>query len=220
MDRTPLRFMEPILRLFVSLSTAEAHREIIEYNFATLAELPGIPGPKFVFAHLISPHPPFVFDQAGQPLDSTQSFTFQDANEFPGSLSEYQQQYIGQVQFVNHQLRKTIDAILDQSDVPPVIILQADHGSGLLTDLTSLEKTCIRERFSPFVAYYLPDIGKEEIPPDISAVNLFRIVFDQYFDAELPLLESKLYFYTDMQRYYEFQDVTERVDQPCALPGQ
>lgn len=218
MDRTPLRFMEPILRSFTSLSTAESHREIILYNFTTLAELPDLPGPKFVFVHLISPHPPFVFDQAGMPLHSTQSFTFQDANEFPGSLQEYRNQYIGQVQFVNQQLRKTIDSILEQSDIPPVILLQADHGSGLLTDLGSSEKTCVRERFSTFAAYYLPTVGEDEIPSDISAVNLLRIIFNQYFDAQLPLLESKQFFYSDMQTYYDFEDVTGRLDEPCVLP--
>ena len=218
LDRTPLHFMEPVLKSFVSLSNAESHREIIQYNFATLADLPNMRGPKFIFVHLISPHPPFVFDQDGNPLDSTQSFTFQDANEFPGSLGEYQKRYIDQVQFVNHQLRKTIESILAQSDVPPIIILQGDHGSGLLTDLASPDKTCIRERFSPFAAYYFPDVEQDEIPPDTSAVNLFRIVFNQYFDAQLPLLESKQYFYKDTQAYYDFEDVTSRLNEACVLP--
>lgn len=218
MDFTPLGSLEPILTGFASVPTPKSHREIIQYNFATLSEIPDLPGPKFIFAHIISPHPPFVFDSAGQPLGSSHPFTFQDANEFPGSWKEYREQYVGQVQFVNRQLQETIDAILAGSELPPIIILQADHGSGMLTDLASPEHTCIRERFSPFAAYYLPGIRHEAIPSDISTVNLFRIVLNEYFEAQLPLLESKQYFYKTMQSYYDFEDVTARLRDACVLP--
>jgi hypothetical protein len=218
MDLTPLGLLEPILGSFAPRPTAETHRKIIQFDFAALADLAEIPGPKFVFAHIISPHPPFVFDQLGQPIDSSGSFTFQDANEFPGSSREYQQKYVNQVQFVNHQLQETIDAILAQSDAPPIIILQADHGSGMLTDLTSPANTCIRERFSPFAAYYLPNVEQNVVPPDISTVNLFRIILNEYFEAQLPLLENKQYFYKNTQTYYDFEDVTGRLHETCVLP--
>jgi hypothetical protein len=218
MDFTPLQSVGPLISGFASVPTPESHRRIVQYAFATLADLPRRPGPKFVFAHIISPHPPFVFDRDGRPLDSPHLFTFQDANEFPGSLAEYRQRYVEQVQFVNLQLQKTIDAILSESATPPIIILQADHGSGLLTDLTSSENTCVRERFSTFAAYYLPDLSPDVIPPDISTVNLFRIILNEYFEAQLPLLEGKQYFYEDTQAYYNFEDVTGRLSEPCVLP--
>lgn len=218
LDLTPLQLFEPILGSFASLPNAESHREVIRYNFKSLTDLANVPGPKFVFAHIISPHPPFVFDRDGKPVDSQSSFTFQDANEFPGSSKEYPRRYVEQVQFVNHNLEKMIGAILAQSSIPPVIILQADHGSGMLTDLTSPENTCIRERFSPFAAYYLPDLESGAIPPDISPVNLFRIIFDEYFDAQLPLLENRQYFYKGMQTYYDFEDVTPRLNDQCVVP--
>ncbi len=218
MDMTPLQSLEPLLSRFASSPNPESHRKVIQYNFMTLAGLSETPGPKFIFAHIISPHPPFVFDREGKPLDSDHSFTFQDANEFPGSVEEYQQRYTEQVQFVNQQLQDMIDAILSQSETAPIIILQADHGSGMLTDLNSLENTCIRERFSPFAAYYLPDLERGVIPSDISTVNLFRIILSEYFGAQLPLLENRQYFYKDPRSYYDFEDVTSRLDEPCVLP--
>lgn len=218
MDMTPLQSLQPLISGFASLPNSESHRRIIQFNFSTLADLPKLPGPKFVFAHIISPHPPFVFDQNGRALDSSHSFTFQDANEYPGSLEEYRRRYTDQVQFVNQQLQKTIDAILAQSDTAPIILLQADHGSGLLTDLASPEHTCIRERFSPFAAYYLPDVRPDAIPDDISTVNLFRVVLNEYFAAQLPLLRNEQYFYTGAETYYDFVDVTDRLDETCALP--
>ena len=220
LDMTPLQLSEPILESFASLPTADSHREVIRYNFETLAALANMPGPKFVFAHIISPHPPFVFDREGKPVDSQYSFTFQDASEFPGSLKEYPHRYVEQVQFVNDHLEKMIGTILAQSQTPPIIILQADHGSGMLTDLTSAERTCIRERFSPFAAYYLPGLDGGVVPSDISNVNIFRIIFNNYFKATLPLLESRQYFYKGMQTYYDFEDVTARVANRCALPNE
>ena len=219
LDETPLHLLEPILGTFASLPNADSHREIIRYNFDTLATLPNLPGPKFVFAHIISPHPPFVFDKNGNPIAQHLGFTFQDANEFPGSLDEYPIRYVDQVQFVNDQVKKMVEAILTQSSTPPIIILQADHGSGMFTDLNSPENTCIHERFSPFAAYYMPGRDKNVIPSDMSNVNIFRIVFNQYFHANLPLLDSKQYFYKDTQTYYDFEDVSGRVDQQCIMPG-
>ena len=218
LDMTPLQIFEPVLGTFSSLPTAESHRDIIRYNFKTLSELPNIPGPKFVFAHIISPHPPFVFDQDGNPVDTSDAFTFQDANEFPGAQNEYPQRYADQVKFVNKNVQAIVETIMAQSKVPPIIILQADHGSGMLTDLTSPDNTCIRERFSPFAAYYLPGKEADAIPSDISSVNIFRIVLNTYFNAHLPLLEDKQYFYKDMQDYYDFEDVTGRLNDRCVLP--
>jgi hypothetical protein len=218
LDVTPLKYFKPLLGSFASVPEAETHREIVRYHFETLIDLPGVPGPKFVFSHIISPHPPFVFDRNGSPVDSSASFSFRDANEYAGSLEEYRQRYLEQVQFVNRQLEQTIEAILAESTVPPIIILMADHGSGMLTDFSSSENTCLRERFSPFAAYYLPGVERSEIPPDISSVNLFRIIFDEYFDARLPLLENRQYFPRDTMHFYDFEDVTGQVNDQCAVP--
>lgn len=215
---TPLRALVPLLERFISAPTAGVHREVVRYEFQQLAELPRLAGPKFVFVHIISPHPPFVFDSVGNPLEIGYPFTFRAANEYPGSYQDYPRKYSDQVQFVNQELEKAIDAILEQSDTPPIILLQSDHGSGMLTNLDSSEGTCIRERFSPFAAYYLPNLETSAIPPDVSAVNLFRIVLNEYFDAALPLLGDSQYFYRDKQNYYEFEDVTGRVEEACKLP--
>jgi hypothetical protein len=215
---TPLRLFTPLLGSIASPPTAEGHRQVIRYSFETLSDLPGLPGPKFVFAHIISPHPPFVFDQDGNPADSRSTFTFQDANEFTGSREEYRKKYVEQVQFVNGQLEKTIDSILAKSSTPPIILLQADHGPGMLTNLGSAENTCIHERFSPFAAYYLPGADRATVPDDISNVNLFRLVLNEYFDAGLPLLENRQYFNKDMQHYYDFEEVSGRIKEVCTMP--
>jgi hypothetical protein len=83
-----------------------------------------------------------------------------------------------------------------------------------MTDFFSAENSCLRERFSIFAAYYLPDAGKDIIPDDITPVNLFRIIFNQYFGADFMVLPN-LYYYTNGVLLFQSEDVSEKVD-TCA----
>ena len=82
----------------------------------------------------------------------------------------------------------------------------------MLTDFRSSENTCLKERFSVFAAYYLPNLNPETIPNDITPVNLFRIIFNEYFQANLPLLKNAHYYYKDNVYIYRAEDVTAQVD--------
>lgn len=203
--------------------TNASHRELVLYNFRTITESLSIRGPKFVFAHIVSPHPPFVFDGEGTPISPRYGFTFNDANNFPGTLDEYKTEYAGQVENVNRLLEETIDTILSQSTVPPIIILQADHGPGMLTDFTSSENTCLRDRFSTFAAYYLPDAENNLVAEDTTPVNIFRIVLNEYFAANLPMLENRSYYFKDTVYIFRTEDVTTKLtdsasSQACNRP--
>ncbi len=209
---TPLEVISPILTNFAFVRSNRNHLELDLYQFRSLANIAVLPGPKFVFAHIISPHPPFVVNKDGSPRDPGYSFTFNEANDFPLDDEDYRRGYVGQVQFVNNQIEHLVDTILRESTTPPIIIIQADHGSGLLTDFRSSDNTCLKERFSIFAAYYLPGIDKKNIPNDITPVNLFRIIFNQYFNANMPMLERFHYYYKDTVYIYRSEDVTSRVD--------
>jgi hypothetical protein len=208
---TPLVALSPVLKKIMFVPDFDTHGELILYNFTKLAEIAEMPGSKFVFAHILAPHPPFVFGSDGTNLQPDYPFSFNDANDFPYDDQSYRDGYIGQVQFVNSQIIPVIDAILNSSDVPPIIILQADHGPGMLTDFNIPAETCLKERFSVFAAYYLPGTDSSIIPSDITPVNLFRIIFNQYFSAEMPVLESRHYVYRGA-RIFSPMDITSQVD--------
>jgi len=216
LNKTPLGILRPLIRTFAFDRTFAAHRDLVNYQFDTMAQSPSLPSPKFVFVHIISPHPPFVFDGAGNTLTPPGAYQSLDASDFRGSAAEYREGYTGQVQFVNSRLRQTIESILQNSQTPPIIILQADHGSGLLTNWSSLADTCVMERFSPFAAYYLPGLPAHDIPEDITPVNLFRIIFNHYFGTDLPLLENRSFFTSDPIHIFDQVDVSTQLDTPCA----
>jgi len=218
---TPLRAITPILGEWVFVPSFDSHRELIYEDLEALAEVPALPSPKFVFVHLLCPHPPFVIGEDGAPAPSVgdyEFFSFVDGPGFPGSRDEYVEGYVGQVQGLNKLLERTIDALLAGSTAPPIIIIQADHGARLYTDFGSAENTCIWEGFSPFAAYYLPGVDYSEMDFDhISSVNVFRFVLRHYFDADLPPLADRAYFWQRTPSG-SYVDVTERLERPCELP--
>ena len=79
-------------------------------------------------------------------------------------------------------MKVLIDDILRNSKEPPIILLQADH---------SLAPDFDDRRFNILNAYYLPDGGEGILYPTITPVNSFRIIFNQYFGANFPLIEDK-----------------------------
>jgi hypothetical protein len=215
LNTTPIGELGKFLfRPFTSFPSYQTHRAFIENDFKSLMEITKFSGSKFVFAHIISPHPPFVFDAEGNALTPNYPFSFNDASDYTGSREQYRSQYVGQLNFVNNRIETVIDAILSNSKNPPIIVLQADHGPGMLTDFDSAENTCIRERFSILGAYYLPGLDAGIVPPDITPVNIFRIILDQYFHADLPLLENAQYYYKN-GHIYNYLDVTSRITESC-----
>jgi len=194
------------------------HRRVIQYQLDALKTMPDLPGPKFVFVHILAPHPPFVFNERGDPVQPNALFTLGDGGGFPGAREEYETGYRKQVAYINRQLLEVVDAILGHSLVPPIIILQGDHGPGSRFDMLSLERvSCLRERFSIFNAYYFPDQKYDSLHPTITPVNSFRVIFNAYFGADLPLLDDRSY-YASYASPYRFEDVTDRIESACPAP--
>jgi hypothetical protein len=177
--------------------------------------VPAFAGPKFVFAHILSPHPPFVFDETGNPTRQNFPFTLADGNYNPLKTDEYKDKYVKQLIFINQLILKTIDAILKNSSEPPIIILQADHGPGAYLDLTSSEASCFQERTSILNAIYLPDGKNDILYKTISPVNTFRYIFNNYFGTDLIYLPDRNYFST-WNNPYGFINVTEQSQQSCS----
>ncbi len=196
----------------------DMHRRTIEYQFETLQSVPPLSGPKLVFVHILAPHPPFVLDANGNPLEPTTLYTLADGGGFPGSVEDYQTGYTQEIRYVNAQLMQTVDAILANSVTPPIIILQGDHGPGSRFGMLRVEsENCLWERYSILNAYYFPDRNYELLYPYITPVNSFRVIFNTYFGTDLPLLEDKNY-YASYATPYKFEEVTARIGASCHTP--
>jgi hypothetical protein len=150
------------------------------------------PQPTFAYLHLISPHPPFVFDANGNPTYPPDFWN--DQRMYPANL--YQKGYVNQTQFLNKKLLEAVDTILTESDVPPVIIIQGDHGPWLQPK---------DKRMWILAAIHLPG-HKDKLYPTISPVNFFRLVFNSYFGGSYELLDDVSYF-SPVPKLYDFSEV-------------
>ena len=126
-----------------------------------------------------------------------------------GTRQEYIQGYRNQVLFTSIRIRQTIEQILQNSPQPPIII-QGDHGSGLNLDQHNLAKTDVQDRFSNLIAIYMPGMNSKMLYPDISSVNTFRVIFDNYFGTKYKLLDDRSYYAT-LDHPYKLVDVTDRL---------
>ena len=219
LSKTQLKTFSPLISKIAFVPSFRDHHNLLQYNFETLAKIPQLPGPKFVFAHIIAPHPPFVIDNYGNHTEPSYGFTFNDGDNFPGTSEDYKTGYINKLEYANAELKKTIDTIISQSEIPPIILIHADHGPGLLTDFSSSENTCLEERFSIFAAYYLPNLEHNPFPDEFTPVNLFRIIFNEYFSTNLPLLDNKSYYYFDTIKIYHTEDITMQLENPTKDKG-
>jgi hypothetical protein len=150
--------------------------EHYQQTYFILDELKRLPeeldGPKFVFAHFLVPHPPFIFTPQGD--------FFWNDNDVAG--------YLSNVEFIDSQIAGVVEAIIANSELPPVIILMGDHGASGVPDLETPES-----RMSILNAYYVSDAAKADLYPTITPVNSFRVVFNHYFGTDYPLLDDYSY---------------------------
>ena len=195
--------LTPLRSLPLDRWTYDAHRRKVEASFRHLASAANERGPKLVFAHVLSPHPPFVFGPRGdRGPNPSHFFSFQDGNHYPGSRAEYIAGYRDQATFVAGHVLELIDAILRQPGPSPVIVLHGDHGPGAMWNWDDLDAANARERMDIFFAYHFPGEPRA-LPSNISPANGVRMLSNRYLGTALPTLPD-LSFASGWQHPYQF----------------
>jgi len=161
-------------------TAAQNRRNMVLREFKTLKDLPSVPGPKFVFAHLLVPHWPFIFGPNGESLVAT------DFIETARGVTdkEYFDGYRGQAIFTSNQILDVVTEIIRKSDPAPIIIIQGDHGPNHAGS---------KGRMGILNAYYFPDGRTDALYPTITPVNSFPVVFNTFFGADDKLLPDISY---------------------------
>jgi len=176
---TPARHLEDLGLLDLTQIDGQRYRERTRLALDSMERLANMDGPKFVFIHLIQPHPLFVFGKDGSNTDPA---PFMDANGIY-SQANYYRGYRDQADFISSQLVKAAATLLSESKTPPIIIIQGDHAPWLQNG---------SDQFKILNAYYLPG-HNDLLYPTISPVNTFRLIFDTYMGVDYPPLEDVSY---------------------------
>ena len=163
----------------------------------------------FLFAHITIPHGPYIFGPNGESI-TPESLQLGENVVGLENNKVNKTGYLGQLKFTNKLVIDMIENILSKYEQPPIIVIQGDHGSGEMPGWNKLEKEGLQERHSNFVAILVPNSDKEIFYETITPVNIFRIIFNNYFGEALPLLDDKMYG-TELEPPWKFVDVTEIV---------
>jgi hypothetical protein len=181
-------------------SSIERHRDRVLYTLRNLPNAGLGKHPVFVFAHILSPHRPFIFRAPG--------------------ISRNIGSYGGQVLYLNALIEDALRRILAQSPRPPVIVLQGDHGLREGITWGDSARSQLLERHAIFYAVHLPPTSAPthsqfELYDSISPVNTFRVILSRYFDTTMTLLPDRSY-YSTLKRPYHFYDVDRPESYPVA----
>lgn len=198
----------------------DLHRKRLLFIMDNLVKMTEQKPPVFVFAHIESPHPPFVFGPDGEEVFYEKRFNDHDADWLIKkgrlTLNQYRKGYIDQVVFLNKKVKTVIDALLAKSKRPPVIVLMGDHGPRSMLAWNDPANTYFGESMTNLNALYLPGVAVDDLSEGLSPVNTFRIILNQYLGADYELLEDKSFFSTS-KYLYRFIDVTDKVRNPDRL---
>ncbi|MFS8158955.1 MAG: hypothetical protein ACMG6E_01850 [Candidatus Roizmanbacteria bacterium] len=193
-------------KLFVAYSPDKQYNNLL-YKFDKLGTIAKRQSPKFIFAHMLMPHYPYLFDKNCKRKEDLEGI---------GEKG----QYLAELQCSNALLKKAITGILAHSKKPPIIIIQSDEGpfdftemkrSGEDTDWTKVSQKALETHMKIINAYYVPDEIKKSLYPGITPVNSFRVVFNALFKTKMDILDDTSYFIPNIDRPYDFYEITDKL---------
>ena len=156
--------------------------------------------PLYVHAHLFFPHPPFVYDADGNRVAHPNT-----DDQFDPILRE---PYLQQTIFANKKTIEMVDSI-QKRDSNAVIIVMSDHGGRFGVDWSNPTEMDYYRALEILQAFYFP--GQEEnIPEEFATVNVFRIFFNLYLDANYESLEDRQ-FWNTTEKPFDLTDVTDKL---------
>ena len=195
-----------------------SHCQRLQRQFDDLVDLAGRNERKYVLAHLLVTHRPFVMTDDGRCLSHLQA-----------AARSQGQGYVDAVKYANERFSILVDAIL-KGPRPAIIVLMSDEGpwppnvkllspasfaNSEMVDWAVMNAEQLDRKTGILMAIHLPPdhagsvSGDDPFPQ--SPVNVFRMIFRRYFDLPLPPLPDRYFLYRSDETIYDFVDVTDRL---------
>ena len=191
-------------------SESAKHLKHNTYALDQLERIRGESGPKFVLAHILLPHPPYVFDRDGRYIPPEEQATLDEHDLWHRQLD-----------YTNSRLQRFLEPLLAlPEDRRPIIILQADEGPWPARygkdkyefDWNEATADELEAKFGILNAWYVPGDTDLRLRPSQTAINTFPILFEQYFGIDdYPELPDRVSASGGWNRPYQLIDVTDRL---------
>ena len=184
----------------------------VHYKFDALEELAASDDRKYVFAHFLVPHPPYVINADG----TCRSLAVATA----ATRSE---NYAQQLLYTNQRILRLVDRIIE-GPRPSIIMIHADEGpwpepyvgnehklgaDPVEVDWHALSTAQKREKLGILMATRLVDGASHE--PLRTPINLYPLILNQAFGASLNMRAERVLMYKDRDQLYSFKEVTREV---------
>jgi hypothetical protein len=191
------------------VSTGQAfldrHREGTLFQLRELRRVSTAPGPKFVFVHFILPHDPYVFRADGSLRSEAEAHSMDEPTLYADHLA-----------YANTQIKNIVGYLLAGPESSrPIVIIQGDEGplACQAVDCVGTDANYFKIRLGVLNAMYLPGVNVK-LPDRFTSVNTFRLVFSEYFGADLPPLPEHAYTWPDNDHIYDFEEITDLLNGP------
>ncbi|HEX2767527.1 MAG TPA: hypothetical protein VHR55_12930 [Candidatus Limnocylindria bacterium] len=168
-----------IVNVVATNALYEIRRRTVDAAFDAFASSPSLaPSPRFVFAHVMSPHAPFAFSSTGAALPPLACAPWCDMGtaQLPAlgmTMEEIAGPLIGQLEYVNGRVLEAVDAVVAH-DPDAVIVIFSDHGARLDPD-------DVEEWHRTFFAARLPGTPNA-FGDSPTLATVLSTLFDVYFD--------------------------------------
>tara|TARA_B110001454_G_scaffold198634_1_gene202887 strand:+ start:145 stop:1698 length:1554 start_codon:yes stop_codon:yes gene_type:complete len=162
--------------------------------------------PIFVLMHVMAPHDPYVFGPNGESVDYEYTFGANALGDVQ-VLFDAKQAYLDQLSYISKLLQKSVNEILSNNP-NSVIIIQSDTGPFMPDDSTLTDEQKEIGRMAIFNAYHFPENTYHKIYDNITPVNTFRIIFNEFFESDLKILDDQV-FYSTYDEPYLFREIID-----------
>jgi hypothetical protein len=192
-----------------SSSARDAHVADTSFSLDTLDTVDAERGPKFVFAHVLLPHPPYVYDRDGRVMTGAETAALSVPERFER-----------QVGYTNSRIRALVDRLLAAPEERrPIILVQADEGPWPRAyaanirgyDWSTASPDDLEIKFGILNAWYVPGEADLDLDPAMTAINTYPVLFGRYFGLDHPLLPERIHASRDWYHPYDLTDVTDRL---------
>jgi hypothetical protein len=133
--------------------------------------------PKMVYAHLMLPHSPYIFDRNGNSANT--------------QLTP-KERYLEQLIYTNQVIDGIVNSILSNTNRKAIILISGDHGSHELPDPERIAQ--LNHTFS---AFYFPDQNYQSLTDTMATVNYFKAIFNYAFNTKQIYAADSLNYYRE-----------------------
>ena len=160
----------------------DQQRERVLYGVETTMQLARdeSPKPRFVFAHLMNPHPPIVFGPGGEDVTPPECFPAKCTPWLMQSAEQWAA-FPGQLQYLNRLIADLAREVI-RADPTAVVVLMSDHG---LQPPGAPEEVKLHN----FLAVRSP--GRRALLETPHPVDVLPAILNAYLGASLPLHEYR-----------------------------